>query len=99
VPQTGTTSERGYGPDHQRERERWRPYVERGETYCHAAVCLMASRWIAPGTRWHLGHNTDRTAWTGPEHERCNVTDGAIRGNHARRHHQPTAQPRHPVGW
>jgi hypothetical protein len=29
----------------------------------------------------HLGHNDDRTAYTGLEHASCNLRDGAKRGN------------------
>jgi hypothetical protein len=32
-----------------------------------------------------LGHNADRTAWTGLEHRRCNRGEGASRGNRIRR--------------
>lgn len=82
---TGTTPERGYGYDHQKLRNRWKPQVATGQVACHAMVCLEVrdgrSRLIAPGAPWHLGHTPDRTGWTGPEHERCGAADGARRGN------------------
>ena len=83
-----TTTDRGYGSTHRRERERWRPAVERGEVDCHAVDCLEQTRTIAPDAAWDLGHNPDRTAYTGPEHERCNRSEGATRGN-AQRNNAP----------
>ena len=81
----GTTSERGYGSPHQKLRARWKPLVDAGQVQCHAVLCLEErdgkSRWIIPGTPWHLGHTEDRSGWTGPEHERCGAADGARRGN------------------
>ena len=73
------TSERGYGPEHQRERARWQPIVDAGQAMCHAARCLKPTRHIQPGEPWDLGHTPDRTAWTGPEHMRCNRVDGGKR--------------------
>ncbi len=80
----GTTAQRGYGTPHRKLRARWKPVVDAGHGICHAAICLMPTRHITPGTPWHLGHTPDRTAWTGPEHERCNESDGARRGNRNR---------------
>ena len=80
----GTTAQRGYGSQHQKLRAKWKPLVDAGMVSCHAGVCLMASRWIPPGSAWHLGHTPDRSGWTGPEHERCNEADGARRGNRRR---------------
>jgi hypothetical protein len=102
MPRTyGTTSQRGYDAAHQRKREEWRPHVERGEVDCYAEVCLEErdgrGRWIRPGSRWDLGHTPDRSAWTGPEHERCNRSEGARRGNQQRGQLRPRVEPE-PVG-
>lgn len=79
MPRTGTTNERGYGTAHQAERARWQVRLDAGEEV-HCAKC---SRRVYGSDRWHLGHTDDRTAYTGPEHELCNVEDGA------RRAHEP----------
>lgn len=86
VARTGlTTTQRGYGwTTHQAQRRRWKPIVDAGQAYCCNADCLMSSRWIPPGTPWDLGHTPDRSAWTGPEHRRCNRAEGARRGNRMR---------------
>jgi len=81
---TKTTTERGYGQAHQQERRKWKPIVDAGQAVCHAKTCVMRSRAIQPGEEWDLGHTEDRTAWTGPEHRRCNRREGARRGNAAR---------------
>ena len=73
-----------YGLEHKRQRARWAPLVQRGEAQCHAKVCLMPSRLIAPGSRWDLGHDPTGTTWTGPEHPTCNRSEGATRGNRLR---------------
>lgn len=74
------TAARGYGYRHQQERRRLRPLVEAGNAYCTQPVCLKPSRWIQPGTPWDVGHNDDRTAYTGPTHRACNQTAGASKG-------------------
>lgn len=79
MPRPGTTTQRGYGAEHQAERERWRPTVEAGQATCHATRCLERTRAIAPDAEWHLGHNPERTRWTGPEHARCNTSEGGTR--------------------
>lgn len=66
-PGRDTTSQRGYGPRHQALREQWRPDVEAGRVSC--ARCHLP---IAPGERWDLGHDDDRSKYTGPEHQECN---------------------------
>jgi hypothetical protein len=89
----GTTTERGYGIDHQRERARLKPVVDAGLAFCQQGIpgngstggCCMPTRRIHPGTPWHLGHNDARTAWIGPVHEQCNQDHAAIKGGRAGR--------------
>lgn len=73
---------------HQQERKRLEPIVEAGQAFCVEPVCKVAraggSRWIPPGSRWHLSHNPAGTAWTGPSHATCNESEAAIRGNKSR---------------
>jgi hypothetical protein len=91
---TGTTTQRGYGHAHQQLRARWKPTVDAGQALCHAVICLKPTRQIWPGTPWHLGHTPDRTAWTGPEHEQCNESEAARRGNRMRGRVRAWAQAR-----
>lgn len=67
----GTTSARGYGSAHQRERSRWAPRVAAGEV-----SCARCGRLIAPGEPWHLDHADDRRGYLGPSHKRCNLEAG-----------------------
>ncbi|HYQ67764.1 hypothetical protein [Actinophytocola sp.] len=98
----GTTTERGYGADHQRERDRWvRIQREGGEheraegaLRCRAVQCLMPTRWIWPGEAWDLGHD-ERRQWRGPEHEKCNRSEGGIRGNAVRGQPRPVVYRGH----
>jgi hypothetical protein len=71
----GSTAVRGYGADHQRERERWRPKVAAGLVDC--ARCHQP---IEPERPWDLGHNDTRTGWSGPEHRVCNRRAGGVNG-------------------
>jgi hypothetical protein len=78
---------RGYGAKHRQVKAAWQRILDRRPVDCHAVTCLMPSRVIPRGTPshlWDLGHNPERTAWTGPEHPRCNRAEGAARGNRAR---------------
>jgi hypothetical protein len=87
----GTTTEQGYGWDHQRERARWVKYQQaggdgalgehHGELRCRADVCVMSSRWIGKDEAWDLGHEAGQRSWRGPEHVRCNRRQGAINSN------------------
>lgn len=83
MPATANPAVR-YGGLHQTERARWAPVVAAGHAVCHAVRCLEPTRAIAAGAAWDLGHTPDGTAWTGPEHPRCNRSEAAIRGNRAR---------------
>lgn len=81
-PTPGGTTARGYGSDHRAERARWVPKVKRGGVLCANPECGQP---IEPGEPWDLGHNDDRTAWRGPEHQDCNRADGARKRNAGRR--------------
>ena len=72
----GNSNQRGYGIKHQQTRQAWAPTVQRGDMPC--AKCGLL---ITLGQSWHLGHTDDRTAYTGPEHERCNTADGGRRAH------------------
>lgn len=65
-------------------RKAWAPVVARGEAQCHEPICLKPTRHIAPGSRWHLSHDTTGTRIIGPSHMKCNTSEGAVRGNAAR---------------
>lgn len=81
----GDTTASGYGWDHQQERARWKPTVDRGEAWCTEPICLMRDRWIPPGTPWDLAHNRETGGYRGPAHARCNRSEGARWGNRVRR--------------
>lgn len=65
----GTTTQRGYGREHQRLRLAYARRLAQGE----AIPCARCGQPIRQGDAWDLGHTDDRTSWTGPEHDRqCN---------------------------
>jgi len=75
----GTTTQRGYGHEHQVTRADLAPEVDAG-----AVRCWRCGRLIAPGEPWHLGHDDeDRSITRGPEHEECNLSAA---GKAAHRH-------------
>lgn len=76
MPAKRSTTARGYGADHQRERAKWKPRVQRGDV-----DCARCGEPIEPDDHWDLGHTDDRTGWTGPEHASCNRRDGANKTN------------------
>lgn len=87
-----------YGWAHQQARAAWAPTVAAGDAYCTELVCVMRTRWIAPGARWDLAHDRATGGYLGPAHARCNRREGAAHGNHARAAAQrPTAPPRPPT--
>jgi hypothetical protein len=80
-----TTTEQGYGGPHQRERRRWRPDVAAGQV-----DCARCGERILPGDDWDLGHvDGDKSAYAGPEHQRCNRLAGSREGNARRWGHVP----------
>jgi hypothetical protein len=93
----GSTTARGYGTPHQRVRARWEPVVAAGRGWCAELICLMPTRWIRPGTPWHLAHAPDGS-YRGPAHQRCNIAERNRRcGNRPRRWRTRKAQP--PPRW
>ena len=70
-----STTERGYGADHQRVRADWQLVVDAG-----AAECSRCGDPITPGDAWDLGHNEDRTGYNGPECVKCNRSAGGRNG-------------------
>lgn len=76
-----STTSRGYGTPHQRERARLtRQMAEQGYLICMERVCLENTRLIPPVMAWDLAHGQTRTEYLGPAHTRCNRTEGARRG-------------------
>ena len=71
-------------PRHRAERKKWARVVASGEAWCCEPVCLMPSRWIAPGTPWDVAHDTSGSQYLGPSHRACNRSEGATRGNRKR---------------
>lgn len=84
MPTSQSTTARGYGHQHQLEKAKWQPVIDAGHGTCHATICLEPTRTIQPDAAWDLGHTPDRTSYTGPEHPRCNRSEGARRGNKQR---------------
>jgi hypothetical protein len=72
----GRRQARGYGNQHDQLREQWRPKVEAGEVDCHADVCVMPARRLQAGQPWDLGHDRTTGKHRGPEHEKCNRSEG-----------------------
>lgn len=64
---------RGYDKRHEALRARWSPLVATGEVSCWRCHNL-----IEAGSSWDLGHNDERTAYMGPEHESCNDRAGGL---------------------
>jgi hypothetical protein len=71
-------------PEYLRERRRLAPIVEAGLAHCAEPRCLMRTRWIPPGTAWHLSHDPSGLHIIGPSHRRCNLAEAATRGNKMR---------------
>ena len=64
----GTSTQRGYGTAHQRERKRWVPLVATGNV-----PCRRCERPLAPGEPFDLGHPDDACKRpTAPECVPCN---------------------------
>jgi hypothetical protein len=75
------TAERGYGGSHQKLHKHWAPIVAAGGGWCTEPICLMTTRWIPPGTPWHLAHAEGQAGYRGPAHRRCNLAERNRRVN------------------
>ena len=66
--------------EHREARAAMQAQLDRdGYLLCAQPACLHPTRTILPGMRWCAGHDDTGTAYIGPVHLRCNVTDGAKR--------------------
>jgi hypothetical protein len=87
MPKPASTTDRGYGWQHQKIRKQWAPLVAAG-----GVTCWRCGRPIEPGQAWDLGHDDhDRTVYRGPEHRAPNRLAGARKGGRA------TSARRHPT--
>lgn len=67
----GSRQQRGYGRDHERERERWEQRILNG-----VVSCARCDTPIRPGDRWDLDHTEDRTGYLGASCMTCNRAAG-----------------------
>ena len=82
---TSTTTQRGYGHEHQQLRKQAARHVATG-----TARCWRCEQLIDPNEAWDLGHDDhNRNVYRGPEHMAC---------NRATRRHQRTRPPQHHPG-
>lgn len=51
-PNPSSTTNKGYGSEHQRLRRRWAPLVATG-----MVRCALGGELLKPGTKWHLSHS------------------------------------------
>jgi len=65
-----TTSQRGYGTEHQPLRKRVAGVVAKGN------YCVRCGRPILPGQVWHLDHRDDRKGYLCAAHARCSERAG-----------------------
>lgn len=72
-----STAGRGYGGEHQAEREKWAPLVAKGVVTCRRGEgCrFYPDNLIHRGQPWHLGHPDEECpAERAPEHRACNTS-------------------------
>lgn len=96
-PKAKTTTDRGYGAAHQRERAKWAKVINAGRGYC-----WRCGRPIPKGTDWDLGHLDDdptKTRYVGPEHVRCNRRAGALKGQANKRRRSAASNGSTTLEW
>ncbi|WP_143483607.1 hypothetical protein [Propionicimonas paludicola] len=65
----GSRTDRGYGAEHQAERARILSRIVAGEDI----RCVTCNKPL--DTKFHLGHNADRTGWIGGQCPTCNDSE------------------------
>lgn len=75
-----TTSERGYGAAHKKERQRWADLMAEAWAQGEYVACCLCGDAITEGEAWHLDHDPSGAGYRGPAHPRCNTSDGGRRG-------------------
>jgi hypothetical protein len=60
---TGSTSERGYGWEHQQARKVWEAKIATG-----TVACSLCGKPIGPTEPWDLDHTDDGLGYRGPSH-------------------------------
>jgi hypothetical protein len=85
----GTSTQRGYGRDHQLVRARVAPLVAAG-----LARCWRCGGRIAVGERWDLGHvdGGGPSEYAGPEHAACNRATAGREAARRRRQRRTTSR-------
>lgn len=81
-----------YGYAHRQVRRVWAPVVASGNAYCAEERCLMSSRWIPPGSEWHLAHDPSGTRYVGVSHPACNTSEAATRMHVMRKAAKPVSR-------
>ncbi|MCK9602218.1 MAG: hypothetical protein M0R06_24450 [Sphaerochaeta sp.] len=72
----GTSTERGYGAAHQALRAAYQAKIDRGVWY----TCSTCGLPIGADDEWDLGHSEDKATHIGPQHARCNRSEGGSQG-------------------
>lgn len=67
-----TTTQRGYGADHQKKREKWKKLLAKAGQI----PCARCSKPIMTTDKWELDHSDDRQTYIGISHEVCNRRAG-----------------------
>jgi hypothetical protein len=93
---TGTTTELGYGWNHQRARAQAVRDMEDGQPCVRCGGPLYRSM----GKRLHLDHHDDRRGYRGLAHGRCNEQAGQAKAQRQRKpkRNAPSATP-HSRNW
>lgn len=70
-----SSTQRGYGNEHQKERRRYKALMDQGEQF----FCPECGKWVPPDRDWHLAHDHRNGGYLGPAHPRCNMRESVYR--------------------